>query len=172
MIPSLAAISFAIALSATVAEARGVYQEPAEFVREAFGGRPPASQVLWITDDILREIETVLGHPLSQKRVRYWRADDRSVWILDEIGKDEPITVGVTISQGRLERVNVLVFRESRGDEVRYPAFTRQFSGAALTPQGKLDRTIDGISGATLSVRALKGVAATALVLDRHARSQ
>lgn len=172
MIRSLVGILFVMAFAPAPAEARGVYQEPAEFVREAFGGRPPASQVLWITDDILREIETVLGHPLSQKRVRYWRADDRSVWILDEIGKDEPITVGVTISQGRLERVNVLVFRESRGDEVRYPAFTRQFSGAALTPEGKLDRTIDGISGATLSVRALKGVAATALVLDRYARSQ
>lgn len=172
MIRSLVGILFVMALAPAPAAARGVYQEPAEFVREAFAGKPPAPQVLWITDDIQREVVPVLGHPLSQRRMRYWRADDRSVWILDEIGKEEPITVGLMIGQGRLERVKVLVFRESRGDEVRYPAFTRQFTGAALTPAGKLDRTIDGISGATLSVRALKGVAATALVLDRHARSQ
>lgn len=159
-------------LAPAPAAARGVYQEPAEFVREAFGGKAPAPRVLWITDAIQQEVKFVLGHPLSQMRVRYWHADDRSVWILDEIGKEEPITVGVTISDGRLDRVNVLVFRESRGDEVRYPAFTRQFTGAALTPAGKLNQTIDGISGATLSVRALKGVAATALVLDRHARLQ
>jgi hypothetical protein len=172
MIRSLLVVVLITAFASAPAAARGVYQEPAEFVREAFGGKPPAPQVLWITDAIGNEVKAALGHPLSQRRMRYWRADDRSVWILDEIGKDEPITVGVTISQGRLDRVNVLVFRESRGDEVRYPAFTRQFTGAGLTPGGKLDRTIDGISGATLSVRALKGVAATALVLDRHARLQ
>jgi hypothetical protein len=124
-----------------------------------------------VTDAIQHEVESVLGHPLSQKRVRYWRDASRSAWVLDEIGKEEPITTGVIVRDARVEQVAVLVYRESRGDEVRLPAFTRQFAGAGLTPDRKLDRTIDGISGATLSVRALKGVAATALVLDRYARA-
>lgn len=153
------------------AVARGIYQEPAEFVRDIFQGHAPDPMMLWITEAIEKEVTPVLGHPLSQKRVRYWRDAVRSVWILDEIGKEEPITVGVVVSNAQVEQLKVLVYRESRGDEVRYPAFTRQFAGATLTPAGKLDRTIDGISGATLSVRALKGVAATALVLDRHART-
>lgn len=153
------------------AAARGIYQEPADFVSEAFQGRAPVPTMLWVTDSVQKEITPVLGHPLSQKRVRYWRDDVRSVWILDEIGKEEPITVGIVVSNAQVDQVKVLVYRESRGDEVRYPVFTRQFAGATLTPAGKLDRTIDGISGATLSVRALKGVAATALVLDRHARA-
>jgi hypothetical protein len=166
----LAASAFMLAFT-NAAVARGIYQEPAEFVHEVFRGHVPAPAMLWITDSVQKEVTPVLGHPLSQKRIRYWRDDARSVWILEEIGKEEPITVGVVVSNAHVEQVKVLVYRESRGEEVRYPAFTRQFAGATLTPAGKLDRTIDGISGATLSVRALKGVAATALVLDRHART-
>ncbi len=159
-----------LAFSGAVA-ARGVYQEPAEFVHEVFQGHVPDPAILWITESVQNEVTPVLGHTLSQKRIRYWRDAARSVWILDEIGKEEPITVGVVVKDAKVEQIKVLVYRESRGEEVRYPAFTRQFAGATLTPAGKLDRTIDGISGATLSVRALKGVAATALVLDRHART-
>ena len=66
---------------------------------------------------------------------------------------------------GRLERVKVLVFRESRGWEVRHPFFTDQFNEIGLTGELDLDRGIDGISGATLSVRALKKLARLALYL-------
>ena len=59
----------------------------------------------------------------------------------------------------------VLVFRESRGWEVRHPFFTDQFRDAGLTGELALDRNIDGISGATLSVRALSRLARLALYL-------
>ena len=67
--------------------------------------------------------------------------------------------------------VRVLIYRESRGWEVKYPAFTDQFRGARLTSDGKLDQSIDGISGATLSVHALTRLARLALLLDQHARA-
>jgi len=72
----------------------------------------------------------------------------------------------VVIQDGVLERIKVLIFRESRGWEVRYPFFTDQFKGAALNHDGALNKSIDGISGATLSVRALKKIATLALYLD------
>ena len=46
--------------------------------------------------------------------------------------------------------------------------FTDQFSGSGLTDDLRLDRTIDGISGATLSVRALKKLARLALYLHEQ----
>jgi len=66
----------------------------------------------------------------------------------------------------------VLVFRESRGDEIRYPSFTEQFTGATLNNKQKLDRRIDGISGATLSVNALRKLAAVALQLSDYVMKQ
>jgi hypothetical protein len=64
--------------------------------------------------------------------------------------------------------VKVLIFRESRGWEVRYPFFTDQFKDATLTAERNLDRKIDGISGATLSVNALTKLARLALFLDSY----
>ena len=97
--------------------------------------------------------------------MRYWQSGDRSVWILNEIGKEQPITFGVVIQAGKIERVKVLAFRESRGGEIRHPAFTQQFKDATLVGKA-LDRHIDGVSGATLSVWAMTAVTRLALYLE------
>jgi len=143
-----------------------VYQEPSDFISEAFRGQPPAPEVLWLTGTLGSEVEELLGHPPFSKRLRYWREGARSVWVLDEIGKEQPITTGIVIEDGRIATVRILVFRESRGWEVRHDFFTRQFSGATLSGPD-LDRSIDGISGATLSVIAVEKLARVALLLDR-----
>jgi hypothetical protein len=91
--------------------------------------------------------------------------------VLEEIGKTEPITTGIVVDQGAIARISVLIYRESRGWEVKYPFFTDQFKGATLTAMHELDRKIDGISGATLSVRALTRLARLALLLDAKVRS-
>ncbi len=159
-------------LVSTLLLARGVYQEPEDFLAEAFSGEVPEAQLIWLTGDRKEEVRELLGHRYSSLRVRYWRAGERTAWILEEIGKSEPITTGLVIDAGRIEKVKVLAFRESRGWEVRHAFFTDQFKQAQLTDQRTLDRTIDGISGATLSVRALKKLAAMALYLDQQTRSQ
>lgn len=153
-----------------VAEARGVDQEPGDFVRESFDGHPPKPQLLWLNEALRAGARSILGHDLAVLRVRYWRMEERSAWILEEIGKEEPITLGVVIDDGAVERIKVLVFRESRGFEVRYPAFTDQFNGARLATDGQLDRPIDGITGATLSVRAVSRIARLALYLHSNVR--
>jgi hypothetical protein len=99
-------------------------------------------------------------------RVRYWQEQTQTVWIMDEIGKELPITTGIVVSNGAIDRVRVLVFRESRGWEVRHDFFTNQFKGASMQEDGRLNRQIDGISGATLSVRAVEKLARVALLLD------
>ena len=110
----------------------------------------------------------MLGHRFGKLRVRYWFDGETSVWVLDEIGKELPITIGVTVRDHAIADVRVLEFRESRGWEVRYPFFTGQFQGLGLTSTRELDQPIDGISGATLSVRALKKLARLALYLHQQ----
>ncbi len=131
-------------------------------------GKPPAAEMLWIVGDLQPAVRAILEHDYPSARVYYWRGGTRTAWVLDEIGKEMPITVGISINNGAVERVKVLVYRESRGWEVKSQAFTAQFSGAKLAEGQKLDRHIDGISGATLSVRALSRLTRLALLLDRQ----
>ena len=152
--------------------AGGVYQEPDAFVAEVFDNDPPKAAVIWPDKQLKAQIKGILGHDYRGLRIRYWKRGDRSAWILDEIGKDKPITTGFVVNKGRIERVRVLVFRESRGWEVRHAFFTDQFNQAGLDTDMELDRTIDNISGATLSVRAVTRLARVALLLDQEVNAQ
>ena len=146
----------------------GRYLEADEYLQSAFSSAPPPAKTLWVTGDLRAGVERMLGHEFKSLRVRYWRDGDKSAWILDEIGKELPITIGVTVSDGAIENVRVLEFRESRGWEVRYPFFTDQFVEARLGQDEALDRRIDSITGATLSVNAVTRIARVALLLHEH----
>lgn len=147
--------------------ARGTYQEPADFISETFNGNNPNAQVVQLTDDLRKQIETILQHKHKGQRIRFWQQDKKTAWILNETGKKKPITTGIVIENNRISKIKVLVFRESRGWEVKHDFFTQQFNQASLTENNKLDRNIDGISGATLSVRALTKQAKIALLLHK-----
>lgn len=152
---------------APLAMAETVYQSREEFLSEAFDGSPPASSTIELNDVLRRDAAKALGHTPFGQRVRYWQAGKRSVWILDEIGKTKPITTGIIVENGQIKDVRILIYRESHGSEVRHDFFTDQFADASLNEQNRLDKSIDGISGATLSVQAIRKLAAFALLLDR-----
>jgi hypothetical protein len=159
-------IILSLFVSATFA--RGTYQEPSAFIKEVFSNNLPVVKKMWITGQT-REVATkILQHKPARLRVSYWQKGQRSVWILDEIGKEQPITAGIVINNGKIERVKVLIFRESRGDEIRHNFFVKQFNQATLTIDQQLDRSIDGISGATMSVRALTKLSRLALYLSQQ----
>jgi hypothetical protein len=166
---SLALLTLALGAAAAGWVRGEVYQEPDAFVAEVFG-TVPAPKVLWLTKDIQAQAAAILGHPPAQLRQRYWSDAHKSVWVLEEIGKEELITAGFVVADGRIDHVRVLVYRESRGQEVRYPSFLKQFKGAKLAQGARLDREIDGIAGATLSVGAMERMARLALFFDRMSR--
>lgn len=152
----------------SAANAAGVYQTPAAFLQEVFKGSPPGAQTVWLTGGIRKSAEQILQHKPQSLRLRYWLQAGRSGWILEEIGKEKPITVGVVVKDNRLEHIRVLTFRETRGFEVRHAFFTDQFKQASLKQDLQLDRHIDGITGATLSVRALTRLSRLALYLHQQ----
>jgi Na+-translocating ferredoxin:NAD+ oxidoreductase RnfG subunit len=143
-------------------------ESTARFVRDAFAA-PPQADNLWITDALRPTVRQILGHDLRVVRLPYWRQGKRTAWVINEVGKEMPITVGVVVDDGRIERVRVLAYRESRGWEVQSANFLRQFVDARLGEQQQLDRSIDGIAGATLSVRAMVRVSRLALWLHQEA---
>jgi len=146
----------------------GRYVETGDYLSSAFPSDVPTPETVWVTGELRNTVESVLGHKFGVLRVRYWRDGARSAWILDEIGKELPITIGtigVTVDDGTIDNVRVLEFRESRGWEVRYPFFTDQFADARLAKDRRLDRNIDGI---TVSVRAVTRIARVALLMHEH----
>lgn len=158
------------ALAAGLVRADTQYLTQEQFLAEVFVSDVPKPEVLWLTKDVARQAEKILGHKPLQLRQRYWKAGDKSAWVLDEIGKEEPITAGFVVVAGKISLVKVLTYRESRGGEVRYPAFLRQYQGAELQEDGHLNRNIDGISGATLSVHAMNRMVRLALYFDHVSR--
>jgi len=157
---------FAALIPLPVAIASGEYISPTEFLNRVFAGELPQSQVVWIAGDRKQTAEAILGHKSGSLRMRYWGDADRSAWIVDEIGKTEPITIGVVVRDNKIEEIKVLAFRESRGWEIRHDFFTRQFIGVSTEGgRQRLDTPIDGISGATLSVKAVTNVSRLVLYL-------
>ena len=146
------------------------YQSQEDFVQEAFAGNPPKPKSFWIKKELKQPVSEILQHSPGFLRARYWLQDDKSVWILNETGKTQPITVGIIIEKGKISLLKVLTFRESRGWEVKHEFFTDQFKQASLLDDYVLDKPIDGISGATLSVRALTKTAKLALFFDQQIR--
>lgn len=155
---------------ATSAQAIEQYLKPEQFLAEVFADNAPKPEVLWVTKDIAKQAEKILGHAPNQLRQRYWRNNGKTAWIFDEVGKEELITAGFVVLDGKIVQVRVLTYRESRGGEVRYPAFLKQYQGVELQIDQHLNRNIDGISGATLSVNAMNRMARLALYFDRMSR--
>lgn len=146
--------------------AKGVYQTPAAFISQSFVDVTPQVKVLWLTKEDKAAVADILQHKFNRMRIRYWQAGNETVWILNEVGKEKPITMGVHVKNNHINHFKVLTYRESRGDEVRHEFFSKQFINATLNKENRLSQNVDGITGATLSVRATKKVARLALWLN------
>lgn len=140
------------------------------FAASYFNPLPPAVDIP-VRGSQAGTIRDILGRPYDRKTIRCWRAANTAVWILEARAKSGRITAGFALRDGRLERVKVLEYRGQHGRDVQSGSFTRQFDGAGLSSDRQLDRSIDGISGATISVRTLVHMARLALVLEAESRA-
>ena len=102
-----------------------------------------------------------------------WRAEKSGAlhgwFIVDEvIGKHEFITYAVGLApDGKVRGIEILVYRETHGYQVRNPDWRGKFVGKTLADPFKLDQDIPNISGATLSCRNVTdGVTRVLVVLQ------
>ena len=100
------------------------------------------------------------------------------IFLLDVIGQSQPITFAVGVKpDGTLQDVQVMVYREPHGDEIRERRFRAQFAGKKLQDPLVVGKDIDAISGATISsssaaYAARKGLALADLLRRRTAGKQ
>jgi thiamine biosynthesis lipoprotein len=81
---------------------------------------------------------------------------DGVAFIDNVIGRTEPITFSCVIgADGRVRRLDVMVFREPIGGQVRDERFLKQYAGKGPEDPVRRGRDIANIGGATMSVDAL-----------------
>jgi Na+-translocating ferredoxin:NAD+ oxidoreductase RnfG subunit len=86
--------------------------------------------------------------------------------VQNTIGKHKPMTYMVGVDNtGHVLNVELLVFRESRGSEVRTKRFNVQYEGKTVLDPVRINKDIINISGATMSVRSMSAGIKRALVL-------
>ena len=82
------------------------------------------------------------------------------------IGKHKPMTYMVGVDRkGHVTAVELMVFRESRGSEVRKKRFNYHYEGKTVLDPIRINRDIINISGATMSVRSMSAGVKRVLVL-------
>jgi hypothetical protein len=91
---------------------------------------------------------------------------DGYAMVHNTIGKHKHMTYMVGVdSRGACTDVELLVFREARGSEVRRKRFNAQYEGKTVFDPIRINKDIVNISGATMSVRSISAGVKRALVL-------
>ncbi|MBT3514531.1 MAG: FMN-binding protein [Nitrospina sp.] len=114
---------------------------------------------IWLDKESTRAIEEIYMYKIHETRFTFYTGIKNgrpmgSMLIDNIIGKSFPITFMTVINtDGTVRDVEIMVYREPQGWEVKYKSFRRQFYG---TDSSYDPRKILSISGATLSVRSVK----------------
>ena len=106
-------------------------QEPDSFISQAFNGATPEPSRVLLKGDVKKQIkETFLVIVINPFVSLIGAKAIKTVWILERIGKELPITAGFVIADDKIENFRVLVFRESRGWEIRNDFLPASSTGA------------------------------------------
>ena len=136
-----------------------------EFINLSLPVNETSKARLIVKGELKTKVQRIMGNKYNKIFFTYWYGNNKTIWILNSIGKYKPITSGVVVSNCSSDNMKVLVYREQIGYEIKYPKFLNQFNNVKLQNL-KLDRKIDNISGATLSVRSMDRMARLALLLN------
>ncbi len=127
--------------------------------------------VLRLTSEKKTEIEERIGWKFPEESFEVYIGEtgaqiDGYALIQNTIGKHKPMTYMVGIDKtGHVLNVELLVFREARGSEVRTKRFNVQYEGKTVSDPVRLNKDIINISGATMSVRSMTAGIKRGLVL-------
>jgi hypothetical protein len=129
------------------------------------------SEVIIITENQKQLIEERIGWHFPETTFDCFIGETKGkvdgwAFIQHTIGKHKPMTYMVGVDdQGEVFGIEVLVYRESRGSEVRKKRFNYQYEGKTAYDPIRINRDIINISGATMSVRSMSAGIKRVLVL-------
>ena len=125
----------------------------------------PGHSYIIINEDIQDNIKKILKDTYHLPIIKYWKAGNKVGFALEAIGKHEFITTGYIVENNKIIDAKVLVYREYYGYEIEHDYFLDQIRGNSMKKNGKLVKSIANISGATLSVKAMRKLSKLSLYL-------
>ncbi len=169
--------AFALASGLCVStHAQGVYFTTRQVLGEFFKTSERVSYKTLKTREVASQLERQLGYvPKKESFVIFVattgdRIDGYAV-VDSEQGQHLPITFVTQLSPaGRVQRTEVMVYREGYGAEIRESRFRRQFVDKGIEDQVRLNKDIDAITGATISCRSMTIAVRRAIALVEIAR--
>jgi len=137
-------------------------RKPEESLRRTFGDSIAVTKVIVRLSEEERK-------RITDSTKSYFLADSLAVYqcrkgreavgfgIVDDVkGKMQNITYLVAFTpDGTVKDVDVLIYRESYGGEIRYESFRKQFRQKSGADKLRVGRDIKNISGATISAHAI-----------------
>jgi hypothetical protein len=165
------------ALAAAPARAETTYFSTRALLTEFFPKSERVTFRTFVLDPTVRaRLTQRLGYTPAKDRYTIYIATtqgkiDGYALIDDERGLHQPITFATRLSpRGAVERLEIVTYRESRGDEVRDARFRKQFEGKTAQDPLRLNQDIDAVSGATVSSASLTtGVRRAAILVEELA---
>ena len=108
-----------------------------------------------LTRDQMHAIRKASKVRVRRPKLNAWKSADGHWFLVDQvIGKHENIDMAVGIDPtGGVMGIEILVYRETYGHQIRQPKWLAQFLGKDHRERLRLDHQIKNISGATLSCR-------------------
>jgi Na+-translocating ferredoxin:NAD+ oxidoreductase RnfG subunit len=165
------ACCLALGLPAPASAATTFFTTPA-LLKEFF---PTSARVtyrkLTVSPEQAKALSERLGYKLPRREYVIFVAlsgenTDGYAIVDDEVGQHEPITFGVKLTrQGTVERQEVMVYRESYGQEIVDPRFRKQFVGKGRSDPVRAGVDVDVITGATISCRSMAAGVRRAIAL-------
>lgn len=128
-----------------------------------------------LSDEQRDAIADKAGVKQRWERQEVWRAEKDGQllgwFIVDNVvGKHEFITYAAgLLPEGKVKGVEILIYRETHGDQIREASWRKTLEGKTLADPFKLDRDVPNISGATLSCRNVMNGVKRLLVLQQVA---
>ena len=117
--------------------------------------------IFQLDKQIKNKVENIVKQRFYKDKLYYWTITEgdstKAYAFLDNvIGKSMPITFMVILNiDGEIENVNVIKYREAYGSEVGSKSWLQQFINFNNNSDYNIGKDIDGISGATISVKSI-----------------
>ena len=163
---SVALLCIALSVTQSVASDADADLATDVFVQKQLGEATPAPSVLKVQGDDANMATQLLGSPYPSATAHYWRRGGRSLWILEARGKTHVFTTGFVVEDKKIVATEIIAYHGARGRGVLSKRFTRQFLGLNLKKGNRLSKRVHGITGATISSKAMINTARLALAWD------
>jgi hypothetical protein len=134
-----------------------VYWTTPAMLKEFFRSSERVGYVKLRTAERAEDLRRLLGYVPSKPEYTVFVATtggqvDGYAVIDEEQGQHQPITFGIKLTPaGVVDRVEVMVYREGYGDEIREERFRRQFVGRGEKDLPRFQSGVDAVTGATIS---------------------